>query len=276
MASFCGTCGTPTGGAKFCPKCGSPQTITGQAAYTPAKTARAKSGFPALKAVFIILAAMILLGIAGVVGALYWAKGRVEEIAHSSGAANLRDGATRWREAVSSAAHAQPTEAGCKLLDKQRVSGLLGSTVARAEGNDAGDLKEYCNYWSNESDSNGDSKKAIEEHPASSRDGAATLDDLQDLAKNISIADNAHKPLLAVQVFRGTAKVALLSLKTASLFAGQKQRSIDGPWDEAYFGPFDALLFVRKGDNGLMLDLHHVSQSREKALALARAMVGDI
>jgi hypothetical protein len=99
---------------------------------------------------------------------------------------------------------------------------------------------------------------------------------LQDLAKNIAKSDNSHSPLLAIQVFRGTAKVALLSLKTANLFTGQNDHRVEGPWDEADFGPFDAVLFVRKGDNGFMIDLHHVSEPREKALALARAMAAEI
>jgi hypothetical protein len=231
---------------------------------------RAQGGSPTLKTVFIILAVMILLGITGVVGALYWAKGKVEEVAHSSGATNLRESAARLRDAVSSAANAQPTEAGCELLSKEKVARILGVTIARAEGNDAGDMKEFCDYWEN-----GDNTSE-ERPPAPSKDGAATLKDLQDLAKSISASANAHKPPLRVQVFRGTAKVALLSLKTASLFTGREQRTIEGPWDEAYFGPFDELLFVRKGDNGLMLNLHHVPQPREKALALAHAMTAGL
>jgi hypothetical protein len=271
MANFCSTCGASTGGGQFCPKCGSRQTNGPRAAYNPAARPSAQGGFPALKSVFIILAAMILLGVAGVVGALYWAKGRVEELSHSSGATSLR-------AAVSSAANAQPTHAGCELLSDEKASEILNLTVVRAEGNNAGDLKEYCNYWSKESAGDEDSShKSSDESAATvSKDGPATLKDLQDLAKNISASADAHTPLLGVQVFRGTAKVALLSLKTANLVTGQRQGKIAGPWDEAYFGPFDAVLFVRKGDNGLMLDLHHVPEPREKALALAKAMVAGI
>jgi len=216
---------------------------------------------------------MILVGVTGVVGALYWAKGKVEEAAHSTGAASLREGAASLRDdaaklraAVSNIADAQPTHAGCELLSKEKVVAILHAPVARAEGNDAGDIKEFCDYWSTQSDSAAD-------RPATAfKDGQATLKDFQELAKSIASSDNAHTPLLEVQVFRGTAKVALLSLKTASLFTGQKQQSIEGPWDEAYFGPFDALFFARKGNDGLMLKLEHLPQSREKALALAQAM----
>jgi hypothetical protein len=226
---------------------------------------------------------MLLMGLIGVIGALYWAKGKVEEAAHSNGAASLREGAATLREdaaklrdAVNSAANAEPTHAGCDLLSKEKVAALLHASVARTEGNDAGDIKEFCDYWSNKNDNSQDSKKTSDEPPNSSKDGPITLKDLQEMAKNVSASDDAHTPLLEVQVFRGTAKMALLSLKTASLFTGQKQQSIEGPWDEAYFGPFDALLFVRKGNDGMMLKLHRISQPREKALALAQAMVAAI
>jgi hypothetical protein len=227
---------------------------------------------------------MLLMGLAGVIGALYWAKGKVEEAAHSNGAASLREGAAtlredaaKLREAVSSAANAGPTHAGCDLLSKEKVAIILHAPVARAEGNDAGDIKEFCDYWSNTNDTAPDSKKTSDEPPASSKDGPITLKDLQDLAKNVSAADNAHTPLLEVQVFRGTAKVALLSLKAASLLTGQNANQTPaGPWDEAYFGPFDALLFVRKGNDGLMLKLHRVSDPREKALALAQGMINGV
>jgi hypothetical protein len=179
------------------------------------------------------------------------------------------------RDAVSSVAKAQPTHAGCELLSKERVAAILHTTVARAEGNDAGDLKEFCDYWSKNADAQ-DGKRTRDENPFTDKDGQITLKDLQDLARSVSAGDDAHKPLVEVQVFRGTAKVALLSLKTASLFTGQKAQSIDGPWDEAYFGPFDALLFVRKGDDGLMLSLHRVLEPHEKALALAQEMAGGI
>jgi hypothetical protein len=178
------------------------------------------------------------MGLTGVIGALYWAKGKVEEAAHSrgaeslrDGAASLRDGAASLRDAVSSVANAQPTHAGCELLSQEKVAAILHTSITHAEGNEAGDIKEFCNYWS-----------------------------------------NGRAPLLEVQVFRGTAKVALISLKTASLVTGQKQQNIDGPWDEAYFGPFDTLFFARKTSDGLMLNLHQIPEPREKALALAQAM----
>jgi hypothetical protein len=229
--------------------------------------------------VFIILAVMMLMGLAGVIGALYWAKGKVEEAAHSSGAetlregaANLRQDAAKLRDAVSSVADAQPTHAGCDILPKDQIVAILHAPIAHAEGNDAGDIKEFCDYWSTQAD-----RAAERPAPAPApKDGQAALKDLQDLAKSISSSANSHAPLLDVQVFRGTAKVALLSLKTASLLTGQHEQSIEGPWDEAYFGPFDELFFARKGNDGLMLKLDHVAQPRPKALALAQAMMPGV
>jgi hypothetical protein len=269
MSNFCAVCGASIGGGKFCPKCGNPQGAApsrpAQAAFAPAKR-----GSPTIKAVFIILACMLALGVAGTVGALYWAKGKVEELAHSTNASS-------FREAISSAAKSQPTQAGCDLISKERVAQIIGAPVARAEGNDAGEVKEFCNYWSEKTPPGEDSKKISgDSHDSSLKDAPATLKDLQDLANSISASAHGHNPLLGVQVFRGTAKLALISLKTANLFSGQKQRSIDGPWDEAYFGPYDSLLFVRKGDNGFMLDLKRVPQPREKGVELANVLVSGI
>ena len=226
---------------------------------------------------------MLLMGLAGVIGALYWAKGKVEEAAHSSGAESLRQGAAslrqdaaKLRDAVSSVADAQPTHAGCDMIVKDKVAAILHTRIAHAEGNDAGDIKEFCNYWSTQSDSPAEPSAPAAATAPAPRDGQAALKDLQDLAKSISSSANTHAPLLEVQVFRGTAKVALISLKTASLLTGQNQQSIEGPWDEAYFGPFDEIFFARKGNDGLMLKLDHVSQPRPKALALAEAMMPGV
>jgi len=271
MTKFCGNCGAATDGGRFCPKCGSPQTnavpAAAQTPYVPAKR-----GSPILKIVLISVVVLFLLGITGVVGAVYYIKGKVHEIAHSTNVSNLRD-------TITSAANAQPTHAGCELLSKEQVAEILDTPVARAEGNEAGDLKEYCDYWSQPSAAGKTIKKTRTEDDspeAASKDLQATLKDLENLAKNVSASANASGPLLAVQVFRGTAKVGLLSVKAASFVTGQKQESVEGPWDEAYFGPSDVLLFVRKGDNGIMLDLHRLPQSHGKGLALAKAMVDGI
>jgi hypothetical protein len=63
---------------------------------------------------------------------------------------------------------------------------------------------------------------------------------------------------------------------TGDLFAGHKAQTMEGPWDEAYFGPFDAVLAVRKGDTGIFLDLSKVAQKREKGEELARAMIAAL
>jgi hypothetical protein len=265
MTKFCGSCGAAMDGGRFCPKCGSPQTVAAPAA------ARAKPGSPILKIVLVSVALVALLGVGGVVGAFYYVKGKVQEIAHSDTVSNLRD-------AVSSAAHAQRTHAGCDVLSKESAAEILNTPVVRVEGNEAGDLKEFCNYWSQPKTITKKSPEPQDDDrpDANSKDLQATLKDLENLAKNASASANGNTPLLSVQVFRGTAKVGLLSVKAASFVAGQQQRSVEGPWDEAYFGPSDALLFIRKGDNGVMLDLHGLPQAREKGLTLAKAMVQGI
>jgi len=263
MSNFCDSCGAATGAGRFCRRCGAPIASAGQTATSAPTRNKAPQ---TVKVVFIILGAMIVLGLGGTVATYYVVKNKFEQIAQANGGTNLSD-------AISDAGRAQQTHAGCEILSKEKVAEILGSAVARAEGNEAGDIKEYCNYWSKPSDGPAAGK---DNSDAASNDRPATLKDLQDLAKSISASAKGNGPLLVVQIFRGTAKVALVSLKTASVLTGQKQEKVEGPWDEAYFGPFDAVLFVRKGDSGVMLDMHQAPQPREKSLALAKVMMPGI
>jgi hypothetical protein len=268
MGNFCSSCGAATGGAKFCPACGSPQT-TGAApgaqtypqqpaaAYAPAKR-----GSPILKIVLITVAVLLLLGVIGVVRAFFYVREKVHQEV-----AEVREGGSRLRDTISGVAKAQPTQAGCELLGKDRVAGMLRSPVSRAEGNEAGDAREYCNYWSEKRAGDEDPERAYR-----TQRGPPDVSDLDTLIKGITASTSAKGPLLSVNVFRGNGKIAIYGVKTAALFAGHTAEKLEGPWDEAYFGPFDAVMAVRKGDNAILLDLTKLTEKREKGLELAQAM----
>jgi hypothetical protein len=275
MSNFCANCGAATGGGKFCPKCGAVQSAAAanaqqayapQGSYVPAPPKRGSSG---LKIVVIILAVFVFVGIAGSVGAYYFIKHKVQEVAQSSGAKD-------WRDAMSSAANAKPTQAGCELISKEKVADILGVTVARAEGNEAGDPKEFCNYYSQAASAADVSKRTDDDDTdGKAKDSQVSMKDLQNLAKKIS-ASSGYGSLVKVKVFRGTAKIALVGIKTAAAITGKKTETIEGPWDEAYFGPMDALLAVRKGDNGVLIDMSRAPQPRDKALELAKVAAEGI
>ena len=254
MTNFCANCGAATGGGKFCPKCGSPQTAsaaTSSAAQTAYAPVRRKSHV--FKIILITLALLFVLGIAGLVRGYYYVKERLLE--------------AKQEMAKTKIVSAQQTQAGCALLGKEKVSDILGTTVARTEGNEVGDLREYCNYLS-KANVAADTNKNDE----SKEDGQPGLKDLAALAKKISAAA-ANRPLLSVQIYRGNAAAAIIGLKTVSRLTGNQEPSVPGPWDEAYFGPMDSSLAVRKGDNGFLLDLTLVEKKRQAGLEIAKAMV---
>jgi hypothetical protein len=168
MGSFCSSCGAVTGGGKFCPTCGSPQTPVGAQVVNPPVT----RGSPVLKIVLLSIAVLFLLGMIGAVRAFYYVKDRVHEevaqIKHDSGLSDAR-------------ARAQPTHAGCEILSREKAADILGVTVARAEGNEAGDAREFCKYW-----------------PEGAKAGEQTKEepdfkDLEALIKGISSAASAHR-----------------------------------------------------------------------------------
>jgi len=263
MPAFCASCGEATGGGRFCPKCGSPQP-GGAAAYSSSQTPyvppRKKSHV--LTIVLIALALLVVLGIAGIVKGYYFIKDRVED--------------AKQELAKSKVSSPQRTQAGCDLISKKKVAEILGTTVASIKGNEAGDLTEYCNYYSQAAAaSDTDKSDGDDEKGAASKDSQPGLKDLESLAKKISEAAK-NRPLLSAQIYRGNAAAALIGIKTISRIAGGNESSVPGPWDEAYFGPKDAIFVVRKGDNGFLLNLGRVERKREAALQIAKVMVAGL
>jgi hypothetical protein len=244
MSSFCASCGTATGGGKFCPKCGAPQgTAAASISQSPyAPPVKRKS--PVLKIVLIVLALFFVLGIAAVVKGYFFLKETYHEAKQEMAQAKM--------------GKVERTQAGCEILGKEQVATILGTPVAAAKGNEAGDIREFCNYLS-------------------TANVAAQKDDDADssVAKQILNAAK-NKPLLGVQIYRGNVGIALITIKTAARFTGSGAVNIPGPWEEAYFGPQDTAFAVRKGQNGILLDLTQVSKKRDAGIAIAKAMMANL
>jgi hypothetical protein len=264
MSTFCPSCGAATGGGKFCPKCGSPQGDGAPAAsLSQAPYAPAPKKSPVLKVVLITLGVLFLLGVAGAVKVYFVVRDGVRE--------------ARQELAKSKMGSAERTQPGCDLLGKDEVSQILHTPVVRVKGNQAGELREFCNYYSqanapSDEDKNAD---ADTDKSAESKDGGPGLKDLGSIAKKISDASR-HRPLLSAQIYRGNAAAALIGIKTVSRLSGNSEPSIPGPWDEAYFGPQNTTFVIRKGSNGVLLDLTQVEKKREAGLAIAKAMAPSL
>jgi hypothetical protein len=257
MSNFCASCGAATGGGKFCPKCGSPQAdgapSISQSPYAPPRKS------PVLKIVLVTLALLFVLGIAAAVKGYYFLKDRVleakQELAHMK------------------SSPAEPTQAGCEILSKEKVAEILDTTVAQSKGNRAGDFMEYCKYYAKaqtDADRDGDGDKSD-----ASKNSEPSLQDLESLAKKISTAAD-DRPLVYAQIYRGNASPPVIAIKTVGRLSGNDEANIPGPWDEAYFGPKDSVLAVRKGSNGVVLTLTIRDKRRETALELAKAIVPSL
>ena len=261
MSNFCASCGAGTAGGKFCPKCGSPQVDGAAPSSSPSQmpyALPAKRKSPILKIVLVVLALFMVLGAAAVIKGYYFLKDTVRE--------------AKQEMADSKSGPAQETKAGCDLVSKEKVSEILGAPLAATKGNEAGAMREYCNYLS---PANVAANVDRSDDDADAKEHQPSLKDLESIARKISEVSK-NRPLLSAQIYRGNAAAALIGIKTVGRLAGASQTKIPGPWDEAYFGIKDTTLVVRKGQNGILLDLTQIDKKREAGVAIAKEMVSGL
>jgi hypothetical protein len=65
-------------------------------------------------------------------------------------------------------------------------------------------------------------------------------------------------------------------MNVAGALMGTKPESVPGPWDDAVFGPMNSTLTMRKGENGVMIDLRQIAHGRQKGLELAKAIAPQL
>ncbi len=211
---------------------------------------------PVLRIVLVVVGLFLIAAGFLIVKGYYFVKETVQE-ARKLGPSNMQP--------------AQETKAGCELLAKEDVAKILGTPVAATKGNDAGELREYCNYLSaaNVAADAAKPKHDDAEEDADAKDHKPSFKDIESLAKQIS--DSAkNRPLLVVQVYRGNGGVPVFGIKTADRLTGGEIENVPGPWDEAYFAPQNTQFAVRKGSNAILLDLTQVRKNATWALLLRR------
>lgn len=283
MASFCGNCGTPATGGRFCLKCGSQLPAAGppplQSAVPPNNVyGQVPKKSPVLKIVLISLVAVLFIGAAGTVGLVLYIKSKV----HDKLAQMKDQTGVDVSEQISSVFGnkvRRPTKDGCLLLTKDEAGSILGVTIVRTTGNEPGTSSEYCNYYADEKDLEKSRTAAAEDRLPTGRtdDAAQQLAQVEDMVKKmVASANNGSTPLLQVTVYRGDAQMAEATFATANVLMGTKVPSVPGPWDQAVFGPMNSLLSMRKGENGVLIDLRQIPQAHEKGLAMAKLIAGRI
>lgn len=221
------------------------------------------------------LVLLFVLGAAGVIGAVFFIKSKVhDKVAELKARTGvdlpaMMDNARKnhpsgeWRD-------------GCLMLSKNEAQAILGFALTHAEGTVESGAEEHCAYYADPAAIQ-EARDKVKNTFESLRNGKATpggdLSKVEELAKGIGVSvNNGSTPILQITISRGDARVTTSAFNAGSALLGVKAERVQGPWDEAVFGPLYSTLTVRKGDNGVMIDLREVPDGRKKGLALARAI----
>lgn len=276
MPNFCPKCGAAAGAAKYCPGCGSPLAAVQQPQPAPQPVMQPlpkATGGGGLKIILIVLALMAMVGFAAMIGLAYYAKTRV-----SARMAELKQRTgIDIPAAVRSAQESPPSGEkldGCLLMSKDEAERILGFALTRSDGNlRPGASDEHCDYYADPKALEEIRSKTVEEFkgPGNTKQSAgAGLAQVEALTKGmVAGVNDGSAPILQISVHRGDAKAASFGMIAASRLMGVKPEHLTGPWDEAEFGPMNSMLTLRKGDNGVTIDLRQVPKGREKGLQMA-------
>lgn len=227
MTAFCGSCGKPLDGARFCPFCGADSTAATLGVAAPTAAAppaspqnAAPAGYAATGAavapkkssntlVIVLVTVVVIFGAMGaaLLYAAYWAKNRVERAAKDYGVELPRDAHGRARRS-SAAAHRDP----CSFLTPAEMAEATGVAITESHREE-----HSCNFAS------GDGTGA-----------GAVLDFEWGDGKILMTATRAGGKLM-------------------TMAPGTELQTITGIGDEAYFQ--NGMLTVRKGDDGFRIML---------------------
>jgi hypothetical protein len=285
MANFCPKCGSRASGGNFCLACGT--SLGAQSAATPLAAAPPAGALPSpmapkgsslLKVVLIGIVLVFVLGAAGVIGAVYFIKSKVHDKVAEIKARTGVDLPAMMDDARKSHPSGERRD-GCLVLSKDEAQAIVGFALTRAEGAPGNGTEEHCDYYADPAaiqEVRDNVKNALE----SLRNGQARSGDLskvEEITKSISAGvNNGSAPILQITIYRGDARLTTSAFNAGTALMGFKGEQVKGPWDEATFGPLNSTLTVRKGDNGVMIDLRQVPGGREKGLALAAAIAARL
>lgn len=216
MAAFCGKCGKPLDGGRFCPACGADSSDampaatpvaslhTAPAAAAGAAAAPAKSSNTLL--IVLVVCVVIFGGFAAVLMyAAYWAKNRVATAAKDYGIEMPSDAHSRGRKS-SAPSHRDP----CSFLTASEVAAATGVAITEAHTEN-----QTCNFASADGT------------------GAGAF----------------------VEFEWGSGKILMTATKAGgklmTMAPGTELQSVEGVGDEAYFQ--NGMLTVRHGEDGFRI-----------------------
>lgn len=233
MATFCGKCGKPLDGGRFCPACGAdsadpipaatPSAYSSPASAGAASAGAAGAGVPASSAaaggavapakssntlLIVLLIIVVIFGGIGavVVYAAYWVKNRAVSTAKDYGVELPSDAHSRGRKSASAASHRDP----CSFLTAAEVAAATGVAITEAHTEN-----QTCNF--------------------ASADGTGA-------GAFVEFEWGSGKILMAATKAGG---------KLMAMAPGTELQSVEGVGDEAYFQ--NGMLTVRHGEDGFRI-----------------------
>lgn len=304
-AAFCTKCGarvgattegaSPSAPAPQAARQPSPPSVSASPANTAASAA--PSGKPGSMLIKVVLA-VIVFGVVSVLGATiyvgYRVKKKADEVrqAYKSNdmeklAAALGKSAGTAGNSGSSSNSNEPSGKPfasrnvCALVSLADVTEAVGAPIERAEP-----LTDGCQWFANpealKQKGQGNIKNSFQklnkQEPASFEQAQRTM---EGLVKGVGALATASGPVLSVSVTWDNADQEELALKTAMRMMdpgvpGGDLEPIAGLGDRAYMGPVGSMLYVRKGQTWMALDLRQSPGSREQAIAFSRKLLAKL
>jgi hypothetical protein len=252
MSAFCGKCGKPLDGGRFCPACGADSAEPIPAATSSAASAGAAGAgvvAPAKSSNTLLIVLVIVVVIFGGIGAVvmyaaYWAKNKVVSTAKDYGVELRSDAHSHGRKSASAASHRDP----CSFLTAAEVAAATGVAITEAHTEN-----QTCNF--------------------ASADGTGA-------GAFVEFEWGSGKILMTATRAGG---------KLMTMAPGTELQSVEGVGDEAFFQ--NGMLTVRHGDDGFRIMmpaelltknlgsanrtvLDNIADMREMEKGLAQKIVG--
>ena len=292
MANFCPKCGAPGVGAAFCVKCGTnlgaqaaPPPMQAAAAapasapvatYTPAPAAASKGMSTLAKVAIAFVVVVLVVGAAGVVGAIYVAH-RVKQKVNEVAGGLLEDSSSH---ASSRSSGGTSSEFGdvCRFLSKDEVSRALGVSViaTKMEGDSCqylvqGDMRDLT---AKHVAALGASHGADAQQQAMLQQMAGGIFKSQSTEGHEATSDaNGNAPVLVIGLQANGVMQMRLEKSTLGRFPGSEQLS--GIGDEA-FTVGETFLTVRKGNRLVRFMYSTCPCSTKEITPLAKKVAGEL
>jgi hypothetical protein len=251
----------------------------------PVQPATGGGGF--LKILLIVVVGFLILAIVGVAGMYYVGRSYLRKagiIPDPSSSYSSSASPSSAASAISSAL--QGTQNACDLLSKDDVTAITGVVIEKAVGNGTGS-DGGCAYFAkpgeNAQRGQQDISKTFKDLQSQAKvDDAQGQKAMEQIVKGFvnaagSAANNgAEIPVVSFGINARDGNTGYTAMMTANKLMGGAFMQIPGVGDDAFIGPVNSILGVRKGSTFLQIDLRALADGRDKGILIAQKILGKI